>query len=277
MLHNALLVPAAAALFLSAPGCEFYDTLAAYDPGPSTTVTSHTTTHTRSVYERQERRASTYGRPRTGYTEPPRHDLHDHPSDRHSDHGYDNRSRSSRRGYGRSISGYQSHGHYDAIVEDHGHIQLRAPANGIVTVENVTRGYQVVRRSVRRGERIDVWPNRDKIESNGESFYHQNLEKDDVHAILFVEGARGGARPYAGIPSDAWNAASGYGHISARAPRDGVMWVGNDKLKTLVIGGEVRRNDLIEVDAKRDEVKINGRVVWSRNLESKHSHSIFLR
>ena len=59
--------------------------------------------------------------------------------------------------------------------------------------------------------------------------------------------------------------------------REGFAWVGDDETRRELLLHPVKRGDLIEVDPRADQVKINGKVVYAENLESKHRHSIYFR
>jgi hypothetical protein len=63
---------------------------------------------------------------------------------------------------------------------------------------------------------------------------------------------------------------------SARSPdQTGRVWVGDDRGKKLVMSHPVKAGDQVEIDPKKDQVKINGRIVFSQNLESRHGHFVF--
>jgi hypothetical protein len=150
------------------------------------------------------------------------------------------------------------------------------PRSGTIWVANTTRNYEVISRAVKRGDVIEVIPQRDRIELNDQPISTTNLESNDQHAKFFRPANwSSGPRPYASIPREAQNAASGFGEVSWRAEAAGTIWVGDDRSKKLILSSPVRADDLIEIDASEDRVKLNGRVIYRQNLESKHGHSIF--
>lgn len=165
-----------------------------------------------------------------------------------------------------------------------GELRYRAPADGRMWVENRTRGYQIISRSIKRNDEVRVRPAKDEIEVNGQTIYGENLEKNHEHGIYFRSGSGGGwggggggHADYGGIPSGAERVASGHGTVRFRADSRGTVWIGNDKLKQQITSTPVQRGDEVEVSPESDQVKLNGRVIFSQNLESKHQHSIFFK
>src|SRR5688572_23776086 len=80
---------------------------------------------------------------------------------------------------------------------------------------------------------------------------------------------------YGGIPRDATRVAQGYGEVRYRAEQSGRIWVGNDTERLIVTEARVRRGEDVRVELREDRVTINGQVVFDRNLEKNHQHSIF--
>lgn len=83
------------------------------------------------------------------------------------------------------------------------------------------------------------------------------------------------ARPYDGIPLGAKREDQGSVRLRFRAPRSGTVYVGDDDLRRQIISIRVKRDDVIEVDPREDRVRKNGVAVFDRNLERRHSHSVF--
>lgn len=180
--------------------------------------------------------------------------------------------------YGRIPSGAER------VASGYGKVTYRAPEDGRVWVGNDNRRYEILSRNVKRGDRIEVMPERDLIEFNEQPIYQQNLERSDKHAVFFRASRSGwgsgwgsGPAPYAGIPRSAESVASGRGRVEWRAESRGTVWIGNDRLKSVVVSHAVNVDDLVEVDPSKDQVKLNGRVIFNKNMESKHEHSIFFR
>jgi hypothetical protein len=164
-----------------------------------------------------------------------------------------------------------------------GRLKFKAPSDGRVWVGNASRKYEVLSHWVSRGDVVEVIPERDLVELNDQPVYQENLEKLDQHEVYFLANGRwdgssgGNIKPYDGIPGRASSVATGYGRIEWRAEQAGRVWIGNDKLAKVIMTRDVRAGDLVEVDAAQDQVKINGKVVYDQNLESKHQHSVFFR
>jgi hypothetical protein len=164
-----------------------------------------------------------------------------------------------------------------------GTLRWRAPESGRVWIANDEREYVVVTRTIKRGDQVDVFPQRDRIELNDEVIYGgkagDNLESRDTHAIWFLARDRGGQwdeiDPYGGIPDSADRVAHGSGVVSWRVDQTGRIWVGDDRNKKLVMSHPVKSGDQVQIDPKSDQVKVNGRIVFSQNLESRHEHSVF--
>jgi hypothetical protein len=169
--------------------------------------------------------------------------------------------------------------HADRVAEGYGRLDFRATSDGKVWIGNESRRYQVVTRRVRRNDKVEVIPERDRVELNDTAIFSDNMEKDDRHVVYFVPASSGGwgPDPYADIPRDAENVISASGTISWRADAAGTIYVGNDKLHTNIVSHRVRATDLVEVMPGEDQIKVNGKVIYSQNLESKHKHSIFIR
>jgi len=163
------------------------------------------------------------------------------------------------------------------VARGNGRVNFRVPSDGRIWVTNETRGYRIVSRTVKRGDRIEVIPESDKVERNDQPIYQQNLERRDEHGIYFSTGS-GGADPYGSIDRSAENVLSRTGRFSWRAEENGEIWIGDDKLERVLVNQKVRRGDLVElILGDADQIKVNGSVVYSQNLESKHPHSVFFK
>jgi hypothetical protein len=81
---------------------------------------------------------------------------------------------------------------------------------------------------------------------------------------------------YGGIPNNAIRAASGYGVVRYRASEAARVIIGNDSRRMMITETQVQAGDEIIVDSGEDKVAVNGRVVYSQNLEKKDQHSIFV-
>ncbi len=81
---------------------------------------------------------------------------------------------------------------------------------------------------------------------------------------------------YGGVPNNAIRAASGYGVVRYRASEAARVIVGNDSRRMVITETQVQAGDEIIVDSGEDKVAVNGRVVYSQNLEKNDQHSIFV-
>ena len=165
------------------------------------------------------------------------------------------------------------------VAEGYGRLRYRAERDGTVWVGNESRGFVVVSERVRSGDLIEINPGDNRVEIEGRSVYDHDMESGARHAIFLNSGGSwdnwGGREPYAEIPRRARNMASGTGRIEWRVDEPGRVWIGNDKRETVIVAEDVRRGDLVQVNPGENQVKINGRVIFNQNMESKHQHSIF--
>ncbi|MCA3006405.1 MAG: hypothetical protein ACK51N_01215 [bacterium] len=162
-----------------------------------------------------------------------------------------------------------------------GEFRFIAPEDGRVWVGNDARRFLVVAANVKRGDELQVIPRRDRVRLEDRDIYASNMESRDPHTVFFRPATtdwRGRTiKPYGGIPSSARHVAGGEGIVTFQADVDGTVYVGNDRTKAMITTVAVRAGQVVEVDAKNDQVKLNGKVVYNRNLESKHAHSIFFK
>lgn len=170
----------------------------------------------------------------------------------------------------------------ERVASGAGKIEYRVPRDGTVWIGNDAGRFQILRQSVRRGDKVEIHADRDLIELNDAPLYQQNLERNDRHTIFFRQSGAGsgdwggrGPGPYGDVPRNAENVASGSGTVTWRAEAAGTVWIGDDKLKRAITSVRVNTNDLVEINARNDQVKVNGKVVFGQNLESKNSHSVF--
>lgn len=165
----------------------------------------------------------------------------------------------------------------DRVAEGYGRLEHRAERDGTAWIANDSRGYVVVSRRVNRGDLIEVMPDRNRVEIDGRNAFDQDMESGARHAIFLsgVWDSGSSHEPYGEIPRRARSMATGTGRIEWRVDQPGRIWVGDDKRENVVISEAVRRGDSVEVIPGSNQVKINGRVVFDQNMESKHQHSIF--
>lgn len=177
------------------------------------------------------------------------------------------------RPYGRIPDGAES------LASGNGKLRVRAPGDGRVWIGNDDRRYEIVSATVRRNKEIVVDVKGDKITVDGQVVYGDNLESKDRHTVFFLasSGSWLSQDSYDGIPKRAERVAEGHGSVTFTAPYDGQVWIGNDKQRRRITEVQVRGGDHVLIDVSHDQVKVNGRVVYHQNLESKHAHSIFFQ
>lgn len=170
-------------------------------------------------------------------------------------------------------------GDAESLTSGNGKLRVRAPADGRVWVGNDDRRYEIVSTTVRRNKEIVVDVKGDQISVDGQVVYSENLESKDRHTVFFLASAGSwfNQDTYDGIPKRAERVAQGHGSVTFTAPYDGQVWIGNDKQRRRITECSVRGGDHVLIDVSHDQVKVNGRVVYHQNLESKHAHSIFFQ
>lgn len=170
-------------------------------------------------------------------------------------------------------------GSAERVAEGYGRVRYRVEREGTAWIANDSKGYVVVLRRVDRGDVIEVIPDRNRVEIGGRIVFDQDMESGARHAI-FLSNAGGwdnwsDQEPYGEIPRRARSMATGTGRLEWRVEEPGRVWVGNDKRKHVVVSQDVRRGDVVEVIPDKNQVKVNGRIVFDQNMESKNQHSIF--
>jgi hypothetical protein len=71
--------------------------------------------------------------------------------------------------------------------------------------------------------------------------------------------------------------AVGGGPVSYRSPKDGTIYVYDDKIERLVYSGPIREGQVFSVDPKNGRLMLDGRVIQDNALRSGDRHRIYLR
>ena len=79
------------------------------------------------------------------------------------------------------------------------------------------------------------------------------------------------------IPSGASVVRSGTGTIDYEAKRDGDVWVYDAETAKLIYMGELRRDEVVRVNARSDQITIGGKTVSERPISDEHKYQIFFR
>lgn len=166
-----------------------------------------------------------------------------------------------------------------------GKLRFRAPSAGRVWVGNDELERQIISTRVRRGDIVEVDPERDRVKRNEEVIFDRNMERRHAHTVFFQreagsddpdrdEDAGGG---YDGIPTSASRARSGSGVQRYAATKNGRVWVGDDERERQIVSTQVSKGDVVTVDPAKDQVRLNDEVIYDRDLVRRNEHSIFFR
>lgn len=160
--------------------------------------------------------------------------------------------------------------------------KFRAPSVGTVWVGDEGRERQVISIKVKRGDTVEVDPDKDRVKKNDEVVYDRNLERRNTHNIFFkpdrdADWDSDSTSSYDGIPHSAKRVKSGTGVVRFKAAKTGRVWIGDDERERQIVAREVVKDDVIEVDPEKNRVTLNGASIYDRNLERRNEHSIFFR
>ena len=71
--------------------------------------------------------------------------------------------------------------------------------------------------------------------------------------------------------------AEGDGPVSYRAPKDGTIYVYDDKVERLIYSGPVREGQVFSVDPRNKRLMLDGQVIQDNALQSGNRHKIYLK
>jgi hypothetical protein len=98
-----------------------------------------------------------------------------------------------------------------------------------------------------------------------------------VGAVIMA--AVGGCAPErpGSVPADARSVAkqSGQNPINFTAPADGTIFVYDRSNQKMVYSGRLRQGDTLEVDSRRNQVRLDGRVINEGKLRDLHEYQVW--
>lgn len=182
--------------------------------------------------------------------------------------------------------------HYDGIpgrarvgTDGVGKIKYKAPAAGRIYVGDDELERQIVSVKVKRGDTVEVDADKDRVKKNDEVIFDRNLERRNPHTIFFLRDVNadepddgddfGGG--YDGIPTSARRAKSGGGLVRYQASKDGRIWIGDDDRERMILSRAVTKGDVVEIEPGKDQVRLNGEVIYDKDLVRRNEHSVFFR
>jgi hypothetical protein len=79
------------------------------------------------------------------------------------------------------------------------------------------------------------------------------------------------------VPADAQSVAkqTGTNAVNFTAPRDGTVYVYDRTQKEMLYSGRVRQGETLELDPKRDKVRLEGRVVMEKDLRDLNQYQVW--
>ena len=79
------------------------------------------------------------------------------------------------------------------------------------------------------------------------------------------------------VPADARSIArqTGSNPVNFTAPEDGNIFVYDRSTQKMVYSGRLRRGDTLELDPKRDEIRVDGRSVLESNLRDLNEYQVW--
>jgi hypothetical protein len=79
------------------------------------------------------------------------------------------------------------------------------------------------------------------------------------------------------VPADAQSVAkqTGTNPVNFTAPNDGTVYVYDRSAKKMLYSGRVRRGETLELDPRRDEVRLESRVVMNKDLRDLNKYQVW--
>ena len=163
------------------------------------------------------------------------------------------------------------------VADGNGQLSYTCQSDGRVYLYDMTNRLVVDNRTLRRGERYSVNPDRNRIDVNGKRVSDRDLKSEHNHHIYFLPSNPDDRETLEteSLPSKARSVASGPGEITYRAHGRGRVYIYDEVDKRVLMSRDVYEGQTIQVDPERDRVLIDGKKVYDRNLERKHGHHIY--
>src|SRR5918993_3907604 len=79
------------------------------------------------------------------------------------------------------------------------------------------------------------------------------------------------------VPADARSVAkqSGTNPINFTAPRDGTVYVYDRSANNMLYSGRVRHGETVELDPKRDSIRVDGRTVMNKDIRDLNEYQVW--
>ncbi len=157
-----------------------------------------------------------------------------------------------------------------------------ADADGTVRVYNTKSGKLVYTGDLRRGQRIEVTPDKDSITVDGRTVSSSNLQRNDDHAITFVSASDRNTSTVNRNPEGIPSGARSVGSISSSrpftysAPSDGRVYLYDTRTSRMLTSLNARSGDNFTVDLGKsaDRVSLAGRAV-STDVDPRGSYDVY--
>ena len=97
-----------------------------------------------------------------------------------------------------------------------------------------------------------------------------------IAILAAVVGGCAPERPES-VPADAKSVAkqTGSNPLNFTAPDDGTVYIYDRSQQKMVYSGRVREGETLEIDPKRDNIRLEGRVVLEKQLRDLHQYQVW--
>ena len=97
-----------------------------------------------------------------------------------------------------------------------------------------------------------------------------------VVVVAALAGGCGSKRPQS-VPADARSVAqqSGSHPVNFTAPGDGTIFVYDKSSKKMVYSGRMKQGETLEMEAKRNNIRVDGRVVFEQRLRDLNEYQVW--
>jgi hypothetical protein len=166
-------------------------------------------------------------------------------------------------------------------AEGSGQLSYAPRSDGRIYLYDLTDRTVLDSRPIRRGETYAVDPDANKIELDRRTVSQRDLKRKHDHRIYFQADNRRSDRDDRDslgtdrLPRDAKSVANGTDEITYRVRDRGRIYIYDAHDERVLLAREVYEGQTVLVDPAQDRVLIDGKKVYDRNLERKHTHRIY--
>jgi hypothetical protein len=162
-------------------------------------------------------------------------------------------------------------------AEGSGQLSYAPRSDGRVYLYDLTDRTVLDSRPIRRDETYAVDPDANKIQLDRRTVSQRDLKRKHDHRIYFqsTERSDDGTLSTDRLPRDAKSVATGTAEISYRVRDRGRIYIYDADAERVLLAREVYEGQTVLVDPAQDRVLIDGKKVYDRNLERKHTHRIY--